>query len=284
MTSQPSVDIHKPLPISRPLPDLYKFKSLEGDGLKHFEAMVVFSEFYFAHPHEFNDPFECRPRFTVSLETDDPALLQAKHRTYVDNMVTELRRDPAERERLLQRPIVEGVEALTDAYRPHGIEHRMLQVFCMSTTKRDPLIWAHYANGHRGACVHLNQLYVPFASALKVSYETDYPTIPILDKLPPDEVHRLALCVKGWEWRHEVEYRVIRYLRSPKANMDMEWKGQIGRASPNAVTGVTLGARISRKNEADVLAMVRHRSVEIPVWKAEPEEGRFGFIFKLVSE
>ena len=57
------MDIHKPLEVSGPLVNLYKFSSLDGKRLEWFEGMVARGEFHFAHPLELNDPFECRPRF-----------------------------------------------------------------------------------------------------------------------------------------------------------------------------------------------------------------------------
>jgi hypothetical protein len=269
------VDIHTPLQVSGPPVDLYKFSSLEGERLQWFEGMVVRGELYFAHPYELNDPFECRPRFISSSETTDPALLKAKLRTYLKNQGL----SRAQIRMLPQRPPEEVARVLGEAYRLPDGEQRNVQMFCMTTTRDHPLLWAHYANGHRGACVHLDQHYIPFPAALPVHYETDYPVIPILDELPGDEVYRRVLFVKAKDWKYEGEYRVIRYMRSPTGNMDMKWTGQLAQASPSAVIGVTLGARISPENQAAVLDMVKRRSLAVPVWKAEPDEEQFGFNF-----
>lgn len=278
MTKPVSVDIHKPVQANGPTERLYKFTSLEGDRLKWFEGMVVRGEFYFSHPYQLNDPFECRPRF-ISSEITDPGLVETRLRTYLEHQGLSC----DEIKTLSRRPLEEAARLMREEYRrvPDG-EQRNMQVFCMTTTRDHPLLWAHYANGHRGACVHLDPRYIPFAAALEVHYEAEYPVIPILDELPEDEVYRRVLFVKGLDWKYEGEYRVIRYFRSSRVNMDLEWKEQLAQASPNAVIGVTLGARITPDNQAAVLEMVKRRSRTVAVWKAEPDEDRFAFNFKKI--
>jgi len=257
----PRIDIHKPIPPSGgAVLELFKFSSLDGDRLEWFEAMVVRREFYFAHPYELNDPFECRPRF-MSPEQGTSATFEFKLRAFLRAYgvsTEEIKRAP-------RRPVAEVTRLMRERYRSSDGEQRNVQLFCMTTTRAHPLLWAHYANGHRGACVHLDHGYIPFPTALKVHYEADYPAIPLLADLAAEEIYRRVVCVKGLEWEYEGEYRVIRHLRSEMANMDMEWKGQVACASPNAVSGVTLGARISAQHQDAILNMVRRRSRAIPV-------------------
>jgi hypothetical protein len=270
------VDIHKPLLATRPVPELYKFSSLAGERLDWFEGILVRGEFYFAHPDELNDPFEFRPRFV--MPSGNPELLKFKLRQFLRAngvRTKELKRMP-------QRPLYEVVQLMNEKWRSPS-QTRLVQMFCMSSVRGHPLLWAHYADGHRGACLHLDMRYVPLAAALIVCYSEEYPPISLLDRPDREDTFRRLVLTKGLEWKYEGEYRVIRHLESPTGHLDVAWKGQLALASPEAVCGVTLGARISAEDQDAVMRMVKARKTPIPIWRARPDGERFAFNFERIE-
>jgi len=258
--------------------ELYKFSSLDDKRLGWFEGMLVRSDLYFSYPYQFNDPFEYRPRFTLSAKTTDPALLKLKARALLRRLGT----STAQKDRASRMPLTDVVRIMRELYRSPDRGQRRVQLFCMMSTRTRPLAWAHYANGHRGACLHLDSQRLPY-EARQVHYESDYPEIPILDELDSNEAFRRLLHVKAPEWEYEGEYRSARYLPDGQPLDHPHWQNQLIRAKSNVITGVTLGARISPEHQAAVLDMVRRRVQAVPVWKAEPDKERFALGFTKIG-
>jgi hypothetical protein len=272
LVSGEMLDPSKPYPVRRPIPDLFKFMGLKGERLSWLEGILLRGEFYFSFPDELNDPFEWRPRFV--LPVGDPALHEIKYRKWLKSKGHSWKQFKKRR-----RSLSEIAEMVTRHWRSPDGERRQVQMFCMASVRAHPLLWAHYADGHRGVCVHLDKHYVPFGAAQKVDYSDVHLSIPMFDRPDEDEVFRRLALLKGLEWEYEAEYRVVRYLRSETADLDLKWRGQRALASPAAINGITLGAEISLEDERAVLEMVRKRTTPIPVWKAVPDEERFAFNF-----
>ena len=82
-------------------------------------------------------------------------------------------------------------------------------VICLSATVEDPVLWAHYADGHTGAAFEFE---LPKDSLLEVDYLDERVFINIPDvtfESPPSEALMLALIKRKFtSWAYEREYRV----------------------------------------------------------------------------
>lgn len=89
--------------------------------------------------------------------------------------------------------------------------------FCVSTKCTNNLMWAHYANSHRGFCIEFRAEHIP---AQKVIYQQDIAEIELSDLIRM-QVHseikdglqmgkkiKDALLIKLKEWAYEGEYRL----------------------------------------------------------------------------
>ena len=49
---------------------LYKFRSLEESNFDFTKNILINNELYFSSPTKFEDPFDCRPRYTIEGAAD----------------------------------------------------------------------------------------------------------------------------------------------------------------------------------------------------------------------
>lgn len=129
----------------------------------------------------------------------------------------------------------------------------ILGILSLSKTATDPLLWSHYANGHRGLCLGFDSVLLDEINGVFITDDVRYlakpPYVDLFlemtaqlgefvrpwdnvphsdergDKFYTTQISRLMrtnLLVKSEKWKYEEEYRVItsrmgRYAFSPKA-------------------------------------------------------------------
>lgn len=89
--------------------------------------------------------------------------------------------------------------------------HKAVGILCMSTTWREPLLWGHYADKHRGICLGFE---VPDGLPwVGVEYTAERPTAKFSDAVTPEAARRL-IATKFKAWEYEREHRLVVDLRS----------------------------------------------------------------------
>lgn len=83
-------------------------------------------------------------------------------------------------------------------------------VICMSKDWDSPLMWAHYADSHKGIVLGFD---VPDKAFYKVNYVNKRPTLAdmglsVLDDITPNDIKRLTRT-KAEGWTYEQEYRAF---------------------------------------------------------------------------
>ena len=82
-------------------------------------------------------------------------------------------------------------------------------VYSLAASNRDILLWAHYADRHRGFCIEFvrnpdNQL-GDYETTRRVKYRDDYPIInPI-----KEDAFDLKFFTKALAWKYEKEWRLV---------------------------------------------------------------------------
>ena len=98
--------------------------------------------------------------------------------------------------------------AALNAQRKHmAINHGIL---CFSATWKDPVLWAHYANKHKGLCLAFQ---VPDAVCRAVTYEKRRLKLPARPTLADAEA---LIFTKYENWRYEQELRIYSQLNEIK--------------------------------------------------------------------
>ncbi len=49
---------------------LYKYRDISGKNAKYVERIFTHGEVYLSKPLDFNDPFDCRPKFSLKANED----------------------------------------------------------------------------------------------------------------------------------------------------------------------------------------------------------------------
>ena len=115
---------------------------------------MIVEEIYFARPDELNGPFECRPDlFMEGLPSEKNSYI-----TYIAS-----RKNPG-RTRNERRHYIKHLKKNKQAYNkianPNfwnkaNIFSVTTGIFCLSEKKDNILLWAHYANAHKGVCLRI---------------------------------------------------------------------------------------------------------------------------------
>jgi hypothetical protein len=161
--------------------------------------MLINKQLWFANPNTFNDPFDCRLDYKTALQKSFEALNVPQ----------------AVDESLLYQTLDEKI--------------MKARVCCFSKIKKNQLMWAHYADEHKGFCIGFNvsqllrngnNLKVGF---LTVDYKAHNPYQDITKNFRllhdiggqvynsnlADEFLKSALATKYTGWKYEKEVRLI---------------------------------------------------------------------------
>ncbi len=151
---------------------LYKFRSFSrGKSRERVLDTIENSRIYLPHPPDFNDPFDCSPVVVHGGDPDDPEYFRAveanERRMQKAQGVTGARLDRLrKREGVTIHDLPKAAEAhLRNALRDD------VRILCLSANPLHPLQWSHYADSHRGLCLHFRcRPGTPFGLARQVRY------------------------------------------------------------------------------------------------------------------
>jgi hypothetical protein len=243
---------------------LYKYRSLEGSGALYLKRLLLHDEIYFASRKAFNDPFECRPKFSFDgskqqlrryakrVLTGDPNLTSARRKSLISQIVRDRRTRLA-------------TDAETLAAEWGEMLDRDIGIYCLSARPNDLLMWSHYADSHRGVCVRFDRCQDPLLkNVMRVNYQTEYPVMrPLIDR--GVATARRVFLTKSDHWGYEEEWRIVDMSRGPG----------IRRIVPSAISGIILGARISDSDREKVLTWIQERSCFVEIIQARLGEFRY---------
>ncbi|MCC6650492.1 MAG: DUF2971 domain-containing protein [Candidatus Eisenbacteria bacterium] len=125
---------------------------------------------------------------------------------------------------------------------------------CLSLEPCNPLLWAHYGGGLKGACLEFDavalfhSLGTGHAQMVPVQYKANLGECRFYEA---GDIERglATLATKGEEWRYEAEWRLIR-KDAPGLQC----------FQPTALTGVLLGERMSPEEQVRVRALAEARA------------------------
>jgi len=164
---------------------------------------------YCSNPKDFNDPWDCRPYFNTDLLSDlverqkhieCAVKICRRHTRMSEQDIVRMHRklqDPVLLQQMVREQIVAMQQAVLDRYR----------VYCMCPDVQSTLMWARYADKHRGICLEFNVANDAICGAMEVQY---YPEFPMIRQYSDDLAENLLpLLAKSNVWEHEKEYRLL---------------------------------------------------------------------------
>lgn len=210
---------------------------------------------YCASPWDFDDPWEGRPAFSIP----DPARDPEHARLFIDAIHAESPDSPREEVESWANRIgfVEVARQMQDA---HWRDNLANGVFSTAGNAVHPLLWSHYAYGHRGYCWVIDNTIPPFASAAKVDYCPNCPEINWA-RWKEQDILKLSFLTKAAYWAHQEEYRII----LPKADAPDLFKvvphdgkgnpphGRFLRVERQAIIGVVFGGGMTKGHRREIV-------------------------------
>ncbi|MGD0235358.1 MAG: DUF2971 domain-containing protein [Syntrophorhabdales bacterium] len=187
---------------------------------------IAHKRLYFSPPSDFKDPFDCRPKFSLHFCKNNPEedwkryffiLAKSQYRDMPDGeaqkhagaaILSGKHRDGG----WLREADQEIKKALTGQVTP-------LRICCFSKSPRNPMMWAHYANNHKGIVLQFKaSKMLDHESGAYRGFNVEYYCRPISlrhyveameGSLEGDPLAfaRLTYCSKSQEWAGEEEVR-----------------------------------------------------------------------------
>ncbi len=271
-----------PLAIDRGMPQ-YRFFRFSSDAEENtVRAALIDRRFRFSPPRLFNDPFDSRPH--LRLAHPFKWLGRLRYRVATESYVREqFRDDPSKQEQARSELANHSPETLIrqseDRVRGTLLDSQLM--LCLAANRASLQMWAYYADRQRGVCVHLSPTIWPVAAALRITYGSRYPSVPL-----PFDKNRLVRefsLRKSRAWKHELEYRIIVQSDDPD-RFALDW---IDRCTavfpPGAVTGVTVGCMMDGPKKQRISEYASAITPSLPVYQAVAQRNRFELHFEQVG-
>lgn len=246
--------------------NFYKYRSLDGNALAFVERTICHDEIWLPAPSTFNDPFDCHPTFNLEATVDEMApvyasVLRRHNPEWTDQKCLEAAKDLAANP--VQSPASQEVLDFIQQGHVDEIKNR-IGVLCLSENPNSSLMWAHYADSHRGVCLRFDGFFPFFAEAQKVDYLPQRRRInPFRDKQM--EAMEAALLNKCEDWKYEAEWRIVKYENGSGAYS----------FPTESLTGLIFGARISPHHESSIRQWAAGRDSPLQFFRARPSVGTY---------
>lgn len=166
----------------------------------------------------------------------------------------------------------------------HQATRKTIGALCMTRNSAHPLMWAHYADEHRGLVVEFDSIAPCFNRKRSVTDElgsfrpVSYSDVrPILDSNSADDWFvRLALS-KGSEWAYEDEVRFLLELSKADKIIEKETKIHLLVIPPIAVCSVTIGCRAALETASMVKSVFSNDGAtsHISLYKAQADQRKY---------
>ena len=241
---------------------LYKYF---GDNPERFET-IKSNKMWYSAPCNFNDVFDC------DISTNEKEIFDS-----VMEYIPETRRirpgSPAWHQ--LREKIIREIKSLKT-----NLEQLKFTtgISCFSESDDSLLMWAHYANNHRGICVEYE--------LLEINKQLRFTPIPVIysenrvrfnnlsqETMDTDamKVFIESLTSKSPEWSYEREWRIVRDNSACGDKWDKEKKGALlDMIRPKSVI---LGCMAEREFEKNVRSYCEDNRVDL--YKMEKDEARY---------
>lgn len=233
---------------------LFKYRKFDKGSIE----LLVNCQLWFAKPSSLNDPFEG--------ESSCSEVLDAVWADYP------LPKDKQKKYKKIIKKILEDTG-----------------ICSFSRTRKNQLMWAHYADEHKGICIGFNEslLKATYANidTIDITYQTNYPFTKIIDRLKYysksdkiyDDIHiageilHSVLGTKYSHWKYEQERRLI------------SQKSQTIEFPEKAVISIAFGLRMLKRDKLTLKKLLSGKEWDHVKWyQAEKSTIKYGLVFKKI--
>lgn len=153
-------------------------------------------------------------------------------------------------------------------------------MLCYSASWKNLVMWAHYADGHKGLCLGFDMSVLPPGSVQKVNYTQSMPSdddylariketpIDVSDE-DRDKFKKIFLFTKSSHWKYEIEWRILISGNMKEDKIHYMNFSELGRLT-EVIIGMNSSLSINKiKKETDNMPH------QIDVFTAEKRTGQF---------
>jgi hypothetical protein len=239
----------------------YKYRSLDSeDNFNRVKEIVTQNKIYCSSPKSLNDPFDCRPsldfRASKREMRDELNRLQKLIRPGMNRKARRKSRDEMFDDPVWN-PRTETAKARFQEL--YDLEMNRNGVLCMSARNDDILMWAHYADSHRGVCLEFTSISPLMSLAQRVHYSETRPIISQYTNVDKAISFERAMLTKSEHWCYEKEWRIIR---------NEEGFGHAKFQSKD-LTGIIFGLQCQPDMVQRFREMLKDRASPISLYRAE---------------
>jgi hypothetical protein len=247
---------------------------------KMMEKVLQNGMIRFTQPADFNDPFEASPSFSENRSELDRFLLAQ----YLKDA------EPCTPQVQLQR-LADGAQNTACLRRKHALglpaklsEHFV--VLCLSRSRRNMLMWAHYADCHRGFVIGFDtdsEFFKrgAFGGLREVTYANIRARVPEKDgryasQEELDSYNSSVFFTKSCDWAYEKELRMVRHPQEADCvpGKPNGWDICLFRFPLEAVREVIVNDRMTEDNRAKIVELCKSEYRDAQVLRASlaPEQ------------
>ena len=149
-------------------------------------------------------------------------------------------------------------------------------MICFGKTWQNPVMWAHYAEKHKGVCLGFS---IASSVISEVNYTDRKIDVDVGLYLPSGglsaDLIKKTLLTKSTAWQYEAEWRVLAQLETPDPSNGLYYTDF---AEQLELRSVIIGYRCSW-TPADVVSIIGHNVTSpVRIFKARPAFGRFEMV------
>lgn len=253
-------------------PYFYKYKYIDEDHPEYSSRIFTHNELYFCSVNKFNDPFDCR--FQIKFcgsDYEKSKFVNESLKAQAPHLKRQERRSKARKasKRLNDPDIANAMRDLARQYMEKW------GLCCLSEVRDNILMWAHYANAHRGFCLEFsNELcFVPNVHRIDIGGMVPFPVIPIpvaySEEYPvanpvSNDTATDIFLTKAKQWEYEKEWR----MALPGATGSYKFPS-------HCLTGIIFGCRMLEKHKEMIREWCRNRKPTIKYYEARESEDSY---------
>ncbi len=239
---------------------LYKYRSWSSEFHK---TLLSGNEIFLSSPADLNDPFDASLPFRYKQEEMTPdniykKLIEVGRREWPDMSEQELQELAFERQ---NSGVFENGDYWKEQHaRSKESMHKSFGIFSCTTKNDNLLMWAHYADCHRGFCVGLDSeiLYDTVGGVIRpVNYAESFPVMPLFEQKTSYMIEMLN--TKSPEWGYEDEYRLT---KSGASNKPFQLPNE-------AIKEVVLGCNMSHEHRKEIIEVLDSKLPHVEIFEAK---------------
>ena len=254
---------------------LHKYYRIDN----RFLEVLINNEIWFSNPFEFNDPYDCN----LTIDSNNTF---AEIYDYIIEVSKKYRKEFIERgDDLSEEAILKianyrysNPEKLRETLRDNMLmELGNKGIACFSKSDNILLMWSHYADSHKGACLTFDPSKDPdyFKYPYNVEYPKDYPIVNFINEKNPHKRAKHMLATKSQDWVYEEEIRIVKDKQDhPKFRGNIKFK-------KDCLVSIKFGYKAD-SNDIKTIKELRDKEGygHARLFKANLKDGEFGIEYK----